>query len=154
MPRGGKAVAALFFAAVLAAGANLPSLYNTYAYSKETTRGVATELSSETSSGGLDKDYITAYSYGRTESFSLIIPNIKGGASIKPVGGELHQLNLADLPDAQKMIEDGKTDNFTAQYLNYVSQYFGEPEGTNGPVYVGAIVCVLFILAVLLCVDR
>ncbi len=142
----GKAVAALFFAAVLAAGANLPSLYNTYAYSKETTRGVATELSSETSSGGLDKDYITAYSYGRTESFSLIIPNIKGGASIKPVGGELHQLNLADLPDAQKMIEDGKTDNFTAQYLNYVSQYFGEPEGTNGPVYVGAIVCVLFLL--------
>ena len=141
----GKAVAALAVAAILAVGANLPSLYNTYAYSKETTRGMATELSEGGASKGLDKDYITAYSYGRAESFSLLIPDVKGGASIKPVGGELRQLSLADLPDAQTMIAEGKTDNFTSQYLNYVSQYFGEPEGTNGPVYVGAIICALFL---------
>ncbi len=146
----GRAVAALAVAAMLAVGANLPSLYNTYAYSKETTRGVATELSESGASKGLDKDYITMYSYGRAESFSLLIPDVKGGASIKPVGGELRQLSLADLPDAQAMIADGKTDNFTSQYLNYVSQYFGEPEGTNGPVYVGAVICALFLLGCLI----
>lgn len=142
----GKATGALAIAAVLAVGANLPSLYNTYAYSKETTRGKSTELSEAGKSAGLDKDYITMYSYGRAESFTLLVPNVKGGASIKPVGGELHQLTLADLPDAQSMIADGKADNFTAQYLGYVSQYFGEPESTNGPVYVGAIICALFLL--------
>lgn len=146
----GKAITALAVAAVLAVGANLPSLYNTYAYSKETTRGVATELTEGTINSGLDKDYITAYSYGRAESFSLLIPNVKGGASIKPVAGELRQLSIADLPDAQDMIAQGKTDNFTSQYLGYVSQYFGEPEGTNGPVYVGAIICALFLLGCLI----
>ena len=141
-----KAVAALAVAALLAIGANLPSLYNTYSYSKETTRGVSSELSEGKNTTGLDKDYITMFSYGRAESFTLLIPNVKGGASIKPVAGELHQLNLSDLPDAKAMIAEGKTDNFTSQYLNYVSQYFGEPESTNGPVYVGAIICALFLL--------
>lgn len=146
----GRATCALAFAGALAVGANLPSLYNTYAYSKETTRGMATELSAEGSKSGLDKDYITMYSYGRAESFTLLVPNIKGGASIKPVGGELRQLTLADLPDAQSMAANGQTDNFTSQYLGYVSQYFGEPESTNGPVYVGAIICALFLLGCLI----
>ncbi|MDE6266262.1 MAG: YfhO family protein [Muribaculaceae bacterium] len=138
-------------AAVLAVGANLPSLYYTYEYSKSTMRGGHSELSGPESgdaskTDGLDRDYITQYSYGGVETLSLMIPNIKGGASAHPVGGKMEAMSLADLPEAQKAVESGELDQLSAQYLNYVSQYFGEPEGTNGPVYVGVIIFALFLV--------
>ena len=55
-------------------------------------------------------------------------------------------LTLASLPEAKKMAEGGDLHPIEAQYLEYLTQYFGEPEGTNGPVYVGAIICALFVL--------
>lgn len=142
------ATSCLLGAGVLAVAANSPSLYNTYLYSKETIRGQHSMLSgnNESPASGLDKDYITQYSYGQSESFSLLIPNVKGGATVKPVGGSLEQLTLARLPETKTKIENGKIDPLAAQYLQYVTQYFGEPEGTNGPVYVGAVVCMLFLL--------
>ena len=141
------ATSCLLGAGVLAVAANSPSLYNTYLYSKETIRGQHSLLTDGTAaSSGLDKDYITQYSYGQAESFTLLIPNVKGGATVKPVGGRLEPLNLSQLPDATQQIADGKIDPLAGQYLQYVSQYFGEPEGTNGPVYVGAVVCMLFLL--------
>ena len=88
-----KATAALAVAALLAVTANLPNLYNTYKYSKETMRGNHSELSAAEpqaameKTSGLDRDYITQYSYGRAETFSLLIPNVKGGASVKPANG-------------------------------------------------------------------
>ncbi|MDE7142403.1 MAG: hypothetical protein K2O33_05890, partial [Muribaculaceae bacterium] len=77
------ATASLAVAAVLAVCANLPNLYNTYKYSKESMRGAHSELAADPSAAasktdGLDRDYITQYSYGRAETFSLLIPNIKG----------------------------------------------------------------------------
>ena len=74
----------LAVAGIIAAGANLPSLYNTYEYSKETMRGGHSELTqpdncANSSSGGLDRDYITQYSYGTAETFTLLIPDLKGG---------------------------------------------------------------------------
>jgi hypothetical protein len=146
-----KATLTLAVAAVLAVVANLPSLYNTYEYSKETMRGGHSELTQADgrvgdSTGGLDREYITQYSYGRSELFTLLIPNVKGGASAKPVKGALQQLSLADLPQAAEAVNTGRVDQITAQYLQYSSQYFGEPEGTNGPVYVGAAVFALFLL--------
>lgn len=150
LPQWVKATASLLVAAVLAVGANLPSLYHTYKYSKETIRGQHSLLVSvdnnDKPSSGLNKDYLTQYSYGQAETFSLLIPNIKGGASVKPVHGHLQSLSLADLDEAKKMAEENRLDPATSQYLQYVSQYFGEPEGTNGPVYVGAIICALFLL--------
>lgn len=144
------ATASLAGAAILAVAANLPSLYNTYEYTKETIRGGHSELTSsaadKSSDQGLSRDYITSYSYGRSETFTLLIPNVKGGASAKPSKGEFTMLSLAELPDVQEMIADGKISNETAYYLHYLSQYFGEPESTNGPVYVGAIIFALFIL--------
>lgn len=142
---------ALCGAAALAVGANLPSLYYTYEYSKSTMRGGHSELTTgaadaSVKSDGLDRDYITQYSYGRSETFSLMIPNIKGGASVHPVGGRNESMTLADLPEAKEAQENGILDRMTAQYLNYVSQYFGEPEGTSGPVYVGVIIFALFLV--------
>ncbi|MCM1484535.1 MAG: YfhO family protein [Muribaculaceae bacterium] len=144
--------ASLAGAAVLAVGANLPSLYNTYEYSKQTMRGGHSELTRADSSdaaeasSGLDRDYITQYSYTPSESFSLLIPDIKGGASNKPEKGENKITSLSELDAAKDMVSSGALSAEEASYLSYMSQYFGDPEGTNGPVYVGALVLALFFL--------
>ncbi|WP_303744798.1 YfhO family protein, partial [uncultured Duncaniella sp.] len=92
------------------------------------------------STSGLDKDYITQYSYQPSETFSLLIPNIKGGASARPEQGKFKTMSLGELDGAR---EHGQMEQ---QYLSYMSQYFGDPEGTNGPVYVGALIFALFLL--------
>lgn len=148
------ATGALAVAAMFAVGANLPSLYNTYEYSKETMRGNHSELTTDTDpsnvSSGLNRDYITQYSYGRAETFTLLIPNVKGGASMKPSGGRNVMLTLADLPEARQMADSGTIGPVEQQYLQWVGQYFGEPEGTSGPVYVGALICALFLMGCLI----
>ena len=139
-----KATGVLAVAAVFAVVANMPNLYSTYEYSKETMRGRHSELtqpgSADQATSGLDKDYITQYSYQPSETFSLLIPNIKGGASARPAKGQFTMMNLSDLPDA------GGYGQMEQQYLSYMSQYFGDPEGTNGPVYVGALIFALFLM--------
>lgn len=144
------ATGSLAAAALLAVTANLPSLYNTYEYSKETMRGGHSDLvqgsSDNKTDGGLDRDYITQYSYTPSETFTLLIPNVKGGATMKPEKGSGRYMSLYDLKEMQDMIAKGQLDPQAAYYLQYVSQYFAAPEGTNGPVYVGALICALFLL--------
>jgi hypothetical protein len=153
MPQWLKATGALAVAAILAVAANLPNLYNTYKYSKESMRGSHSELvtAADATSGnktsGLDRDYITQFSYGRSETLTLLIPNVKGGASLTPNAGGLQPTSVATLPAAADAMANANLNEGEKQYVtNYVSQYFGEPEGTNGPVYVGAIICALFLL--------
>ncbi len=130
----------------LAIGANLPSLYNTYEYSKETKRSQSelTPLTTddatpaERPTGGLPKGEIVGWSYGRSELLSLVVPNIKGGASARPEGGAMERMTLDRLPEAANYPD--------ATLLPYMTQYFNDSEGTNGPVYVGAIIFALFIL--------
>lgn len=145
-----KSSAALVVALALAVAANSPSLYNTYKYTAETIRGshsALTDQSAPTATGGLDREYITQYSYGVSETFSLMIPNVKGGASAKPVKGQMQQMNLSDIDGADEALRDSGLEPYEQQYIQqFVSQYFGEPEGTNGPVYVGAIIFALFLL--------
>lgn len=145
------ATASLLGAAILAVAANLPSLYNTYEYSKETMRGGHSELTqtdkaAQATDAGLARDYITQYSYTPSETFSLLIPNIKGGASNKPEKGSNVAVSLASLDAAKELAASGQLQAEEAQYLEYMSQYFGDPEGTNGPVYVGALIVALFLL--------
>ena len=125
-------------AAVLAVAANSPSHYNTYEYSKETMRGKHSELTakentknSANKTDGLDRDYITQYSYGGAETFTLLIPDVKGGSS---------QHALIETDAAKEMSQEDQ------YYLSQIPQYFGGAEGTSGPVYVGAIICALFLL--------
>jgi len=152
-----KATAALAVAAALAVTANLPNLYNTYRYAAESMRGSHSELTPtdpealKEKTSGLDRDYITQYSYGRAETFTLLIPDVKGGASVKPAGGTLAMASLADLPDAADTMREAGLNEAEQQYVTaYVSRYFGEPEGTNGPVYVGAVIFTLFLLGCLI----
>lgn len=144
--------ATVLAAGVLALGANAPSLYNTYEYSKETKRNQS-ELAASTDTdiidptapkptGGMPYEQIVGWSYGRSEMFTLLVPNVRGGASAKPTFSGMKMMSLADLPDAEKY------DNTfgTKALLDYCSQYFQDSEGTNGPVYVGVIIGALFIL--------
>lgn len=134
-------------AAALAVGANAPSLYNTCEYAKETKRAQSeltplpsaqTGVPGERPTGGLPKRDIVGWSYGPSEMFSLIVPNIKGGASARPEGGEMKAMSLDKLEGAAAYSD--------APLLQYMSQYFNDSEGTNGPVYVGAIIFALFLV--------
>jgi len=148
------ATASLAVAALLALAANLPNLYLTYKYSQETIRGGHSELTpkgeeavnAKPTDGGLDKDYITQWSYGKGETFTLLIPNVKGGATIKPEHGDNTMLSLADTKKAEKMANTGEMSQQDTQILSQFPQYFGDQPMTNGPVYVGALICALFLL--------
>lgn len=133
-----KSTCVIIIAGILGVCMNLSNLYHTYEYSKETMRGkselvkkISTEQASNQTSG-LDRDYITQWSYGVSETWSLLVPNVKGGASSTP---------LAANPDAQKLANN----NYIPIYQQ-IGQYWGEQPGTSGPVYVGAFVLMLFFL--------
>jgi len=148
------ATASLAVAALLALAANSPNLYLTYKYSQETMRGGHSELtatgedavSAKPTTDGLDKDYITQWSYGKDETFTLLIPNVKGGATIKPEHGDNRMLTLSETSKAEKMANSGEMSQQDVQILSQFPQYFGDQPMTNGPVYVGALICALFLL--------
>ena len=150
-------------AGVVAAGANLPSLYNTYMYSKETKRsqselvdnyGNTANAQAERPTGGLPKNEILGWSYGTGETFSLLVPNVRGGGSAKPVGGRMAALSMADVDGAEKAPISAVTLDVGGgqrmPLLPYFSQYFNDSEGTNGPVYAGALVMALFLMGCLI----
>lgn len=145
----GASTLILLVAAMLAVAANSPNLYNTYEYSKETMRGGHSELASKDSnfsSKGLNKDYITSWSYGIDETLSLLIPNIKGGATIKPVKGDNALMSLAETDKAKEMFNYSEISPQEYEYLKQFPQYFGDQPMTNGPVYVGALILALFLI--------
>ena len=130
-----KASACLLVAAVFAVMTNFTILYANYDYGKETTRGKPVLASdSDNQTKGLDRDYITQWSYGKGETWSLMIPNAKGGATAY-IGNQNPALEKAD-----------------SRYRSNIAQsnaYWGDQPGTSGPVYVGAIVVFLFVLGAL-----
>ena len=125
-------------AAVIGIAINLSSLYHTWQYQKESMRGkselVKKDAANQTSSG-LDRDYITQWSYGIDETLTLLVPDAKGGATV-PLSKNATAMAKAD-PQIQSMIP---------QLYDAIPQYFGTQPGTSGPVYVGAFVLFLFIL--------
>lgn len=139
----GIATACVVAAGALGVAANATSLYNSYEYSRQTIRGRATELTEpgKATAQGLDKEYITGWSYGVDETLTLMIPNVKGGATIKPVAGNNELMSLADTPVGENCNEQ------EFYLLQQLPQYFGDQPMTNGPVYVGAFVLLLAILA-------
>lgn len=147
-----KATLTLIFAGVLGVAANLPNIYHTYQYAKESMRGKAelTKSSSNTqkATDGLDRDYITMWSYGIDETLTLLIPDYKGGGSASILDRE----NVEDLPGYDDFYQcAGQTQQVFQQsgiqaYPPGIMQYWGEQLMTVGPVYVGAFVCFLFVL--------
>ncbi|EFM01152.1 YfhO family protein [Hoylesella marshii] len=121
--------------ALLAICINLSNLYHTWEYGQESMRGkselVKKNAANQTSSG-LERDYITQWSYGISETWTLLVPNTKGGTSMLPMSANETAMAKAN-PDY-------------AQIYQQIGQYWGEQPGTSGPVYVGAFVLMLFVL--------
>ena len=129
-----KATAVCAAAAVIGICINLSNLYHTWEYSKESMRGkseLVKKNSANQTSSGLDRDYITRWSYGVDETWTLLVPNAKGGASVPMV------MNETAMEHA---------DNNYLPIYQQIGQYWGEQPGTSGPVYVGAFVLFLFVL--------
>jgi len=145
LPHFFKATGALAVAAVIAVGINASNLYHTYEYSKDTMRGkselVKQHKPGDQTNSGLERSYITNYSYEVGETWTLLIPNAKGGASV-PLSMDKTAMKKAD-PELQQM-----------GVYNAFTQYWGGPEGTSGPVYVGALVCMLFVLGLVLVPNK
>ncbi len=142
-----KSSAAVGVAAILAVGANASVLWSTLEYGKYTTRGKSdltinpdgtSNVGDVTS--GLDKSYATAWSYGVGETFTLLIPNFYGGSSSGELstGSEVYkELKSRSIPNANNIIKQ-------------LPLYWGDQPFTSGPVYVGAIICFLFVLGLFL----
>lgn len=134
-----KSVVVLLLAGVLGASTNITRILTTYEYGEESMRGkseLTNDLDNKTS--GLDKDYATAWSYGKAESFTLLIPNFHGGASQGELGtdSETYQA-IKQSPQARTLIKQ-------------LPLYWGTQPFTSGPVYAGAIVCFLFVVGLFL----
>ena len=129
-----KATGVCVIAAVIAVCLNLSNLYHTWQYSKESMRGASELVKKNTenqTSSGLDRDYITQWSYGIDETWTLLVPNAKGGASVP----------LSESKTAMK-----HADSYYTGIYQQMGQYWGNQPMTAGPVYVGAFVMMLFVL--------
>ena len=129
-----KATGVCLAGAAIGVSINLSNLYHTWQYSKESMRGkseLVKKNSSNQTNSGLERDYITQWSYGIDETWTLLVPNTKGGASVP-------------LSESEKAMEHAEND-FIPIYQQ-IGQYWGEQPSTSGPVYVGAFVMMLFIL--------
>ena len=129
-----KATGVCIVAAVIAVCLNLSNLYHTWEYGQESMRGkseLVKKNNDNQTSSGLERDYITQWSYGIDETWTLLVPNVKGGASVP----------LAENKAAMKKADP----NYMGIYQQ-LGQYWGNQPMTAGPVYVGAFVLMLFVL--------
>ena len=129
-----KATGVSLAAGILGVCMNLSNLYHTWQYGQESMRGkseLVKQNSANQTNSGLERDYITQWSYGIGETWTLLVPNTKGGASVP--------LSMSETAMA-------KADPNYMEIYNQIGQYWGEQPGTSGPVYVGAFVLMLFIL--------
>lgn len=136
-----KESAILVIAGLLAMGPNVSKLWTTYEYAKETIRGGKSELTinknpenNTKSRSGLDWDYAMAWSYGKLETMTLLIPNFVGGN------------NQMELSKDSQIAKKG----IPKQYYEQAPTYWGELPFTSGPVYIGAVVCFLFVFGLFL----
>ena len=129
-----KATGVCVAGALIAIALNISNLYHTWEYGQESMRGkseLVKKNSANQTNSGLDRDYITQWSYGIDETWTLLVPNAKGGASA-PLSENKTAMQKAN-PEFMQVYEQ-------------LGQYWGEQPMTAGPVYVGAFVLMLFIL--------
>ncbi|OIP82269.1 MAG: hypothetical protein AUK44_08105 [Porphyromonadaceae bacterium CG2_30_38_12] len=131
----------LLVAALIALGMNATTLLTTYEYGEYTMRGKSNGLTvdSQNAQHGLNKDYITQWSYGKAETLTMLIPNFRGGASGATLGPDsktAEKIKSYNVPNIDKVMSDFQ-----------LPLYWGDQPGTSGPVYLGAIVIFLFVLS-------
>ncbi|HEX5003433.1 MAG TPA: YfhO family protein [Bacteroidia bacterium] len=135
-----KSGATLAIATVMALLPNITSLWATYEYGKESTRGPS-ELTEKKESTGLDKNYALGWSYGIAETMTLLIPDFMGGASQQELGR-----NSA----TYKALVDNGAGQQANSFIKQAPLYWGDMPYTSGPNYNGAIMIFLFVVALYL----
>lgn len=151
LPRYFKTVGVLAGVTLLALVVNASRLLTTYEYSKETIRG-GSELTTHNANytnEGLDKNYVFQWSYGVGETMTIMYPNFAGQANSK---------SFLENPESNTMKYlqglAGRNQNKAQQLQQFTTKYWGELPFTSGPVYIGAIVCFLFLLGAILAQGR
>jgi hypothetical protein len=133
--------AILLVAALLGIAPSIGSLLSTMDYTKDTMRGGSELRKAETTekeSSGLDIDYAYAWSYGKGETMTLLIPNFNGASSNYDIG-ENSELYRVMRPTGQ-----------AGRIVKNAPMYWGGKPFTSGPNYAGAIICLLFVLGVII----
>ena len=127
-------------AGIMAISINIGNIWSTYDYSHYTIRGDS-ELITETgaTNSGLDKEYATAWSYGKMETFNMLFPNFVGGSS--------HAMLSENSNLHQALRKNGVSKKDSRNFIKAVPLYFGPQSFTSGPVYVGAIIWLLFVIS-------
>lgn len=127
-------------------GTGTGATFTNLEYAQETMRGGGSDLAKETDgenkTDGLDLDYATAWSYGIDECWTFLIPNYMGGSSNYNVG--------SDSPLFTMMVKQGIQRRQAEQFCQSLPTYWGTQPFTAGPVYMGAVVCLLFVLGLLI----
>lgn len=170
-----KATGVIAVIAILSAAPAVGILLPTSDYAKSSMRG-GSELNTKNGekSTGLDTEYAFAWSYGKAESFTLLVPNLYGSSSACNVGTDselykayrnfmigsyadmvLEQNPGASRNEAMRYIRNNRQimreiDADAANFTKYAPTYWGEQPGTSGPVYAGAIICFLFVLGLII----
>ncbi len=160
----------LCLGAILAVGLNATRLITTAEYSKHTMRGDSNGLTILESGDkhGLDLDYITAWSYGIDETFTLLIPDFKGGSSQTYLDADSHTAEkmgqITGFRDSKKDLTNADKERLARtsnprnlaelMYIQPMPTYWGTQPFTSGPVYAGAIVCFLFIVGCIIVPNR
>ncbi len=147
LPHYFKAVGILSIAAILALGLNATNIMATQEYVKHSTRGkseitINPDGSPKAITSGLDRDYITEYSYGIAESFNLFIPRFMGGGSYEDVGKDSATYNF--------FVSLGASPIQALEQTKVMPTYWGDQTIVEAPAYVGAVVLFLFVLALFL----
>lgn len=139
---------AMIIAVALAVLANLGNIYGNMEMARESTRGkselTSPKSESEKQSTGLDKDYAFGWSYGKAETLTFLVPNLYGGES-KPYDKDAQSIKVL----TQK-VQSGEIPAEFANQVSRIPQYWGDQPFTQGTVYLGAIVCFLFLLGMII----
>lgn len=127
-------------------GTGTAATFTNLEYAEETMRGGHSDLEkstdSENKTQGLDLDYATAWSYGIDECWTFLVPNYMGGSSNYNVGKESSIY--------EDMVRQGVQRKVAEQFCESLPTYWGDQPFTAGPVYMGAIICLLFVLGLLI----
>ena len=161
-----KATGVCILGGLMGVMVNISNLYHTWEYSKETMRGkselVKKDAANQTD-GGLERSYITDYSYGIGEPWSLLVPNVKGGTSMHLLFDDENAReaikNMSVSVGEGQVMPAQQVFDYLRQNGLYFTQYWNDnmeegANGTMGPVYVGAFVLMLFVLCMLVCYRK
>lgn len=151
LPHFFKSVGLLTVAAILAVGLNATGIMATQEYVKESARGqsdltINPDGSPKEVTSGLDRDYITEYSYGILETFNLYIPKFMGGGNYEDVG--------KDSETYKAYINLGASPIEALDAARNAPMYWGDQPIVEAPAYVGAVVIFLFVLGLFLVKGR